>query len=332
MSVQAIVPCLRVLAALPAAIALLAVGAGRCPGDDGALWAVELGTESLVIRRGAVAVADYIVRHPEMKRPGFANVRSRDGGVVTRSFPPRDGVDATDHAAMHPGIWIAFGDVSGEDFWRNRGAIEHVAFVAGPTAGADGVRFVAESRFRAAAGGEIGRMTSRVAVVDRAAGVVIAWEATLHAGESPLLLGDQEEMGFGIRLATGLEEKAGGSIRNSAGATTAAAAWGKIAAWCDAAGGSPARGITVVPGSENFRPCWWHTRDYGLVVANPFGRRALAGEEPSLVAVDPGETIRLAFAALIHDAAEPGAAFDGAAAAADASAVIAEEFGGAAGR
>ena len=34
---------------------------------------------------------------------------------------------------MHPGVWLAFGDVNGEDFWRNKWRIEHAAFVAEPS-------------------------------------------------------------------------------------------------------------------------------------------------------------------------------------------------------
>ena len=43
-------------------------------------------------------------------------------GEVTRTHPPGDG-DATDHATMHPGVWLAFGNISGEDFWRNKARI-----------------------------------------------------------------------------------------------------------------------------------------------------------------------------------------------------------------
>ena len=50
---------------------------------------------------------------------------------MTRTHPPAEG-DATDHDTMHPGVWLAFGDISGEDFWRNMARIDHVAFSADP--------------------------------------------------------------------------------------------------------------------------------------------------------------------------------------------------------
>jgi hypothetical protein len=46
---------------------------------------------------------------------------------------------------------------------------------------------------------------------------------------------------------------------------------------------------------RNFRPSWFHARDYGLMVANPFGRKALSGGPESRVEVKPGETFRLGF-------------------------------------
>ena len=30
---------------------------------------------------------------------------------------------------MHPGLWLAFGDLGGADFWRNKATVQHAAFV-----------------------------------------------------------------------------------------------------------------------------------------------------------------------------------------------------------
>ena len=171
----------------------------------------------------------------------------------------------------------------------------------------------------AAGGRSLGRITHRVAIVDRPEGRVVAWLATLHAGDAPLLLGDQEEMGFGVRVATGLEEKAGGRIVSARGAATAAGTWGREAEWCDTSGdvaGGGRAGITVVADPDNFRLPWWHNRDYGLLVANPFGRSALAKGPPSRVEVAAGGSLRLGFAAVLHDAPAGGPPVDPAAAAA----------------
>ncbi|MFM7248710.1 MAG: DUF6807 family protein [Planctomycetaceae bacterium] len=289
-----------------AGVLLVALLAGAAPAGARAAdaWAVEARDAGLVITAGGRAVAEYRFGDDAMRRPGLANLATIGGTPVTRAFPPREGIDAVDHAAMHPGIWIAFGDVSGEDFWRNKGTIRHEGFAAGPDVGPDGVRFTARARLLAADGTPLGRMSNRVAIVDRPEGRVVAWLSTLEAGAAPLVLGDQEEMGFGVRVATGLEEKAGGRIVNARGAATAAGTWGREAEWCDTSGdvaGGGRAGITVVADPDNVRLPWWHTRDYGLLVANPFGRAALAKGPPSRVEVAAGGSLQLGFAAVLHD-------------------------------
>jgi hypothetical protein len=72
-------------------------------------------------------------------------------------------------------------------------------------------------------------------------------------------------------------------------------------------------GLTIMPDPKNFRPCWFHVRDYGLAVANPFGRKSLGKCEPSRVVVPKGETLRLRFGLLVH-AADPKTPVDLAAA------------------
>jgi len=52
--------------------------------------------------------------------------------------------------------------------------------------------------------------------------------------------------------------------------------------------------------SGNFRPSWWHVRDYGLMVANPFARKALGKGEPSQVIVQPGEPFKLRWVIFLH--------------------------------
>ncbi|MCI0462340.1 MAG: hypothetical protein L0Z62_35760 [Gemmataceae bacterium] len=53
-------------------------------------------------------------------------------------------------------------------------------------------------------------------------------------------------------------------------------------------------------GPRNFRRLWFHARDYGLLVANPFGRHAFTKGEKSRVVVKAGETFRLRFGVLVY--------------------------------
>ena len=134
-------------------------------------------------------------------------------------------------------------------------------------------------------------------------GYLLSWRALFESLVEDFSFGDQEEMGFGARVATLLSEKNGGTVKNSDTLIGAKNAWGKTATWCDYAGTMSNRlvGITVMPAPQNFRPSWMHSRDYGLIVANPFGQKAFTKTgDPSSVLVKKGEITILRFAAFIH--------------------------------
>src|SRR5690606_15081681 len=77
----------------------------------------------IVIRCAGRHVADFVFTDPIVKRPYLANVHTPGGVQVTRTHPPVPGTDAVDHDTMHPGIWPAFGNLNGEDFWRNKAEV-----------------------------------------------------------------------------------------------------------------------------------------------------------------------------------------------------------------
>src|SRR5262249_15548468 len=115
--------------------------------------------------------------------------------------------------------------------------------------------------------------------------------------EADMTFGDQEEMGLGIRMATPLSVPRGGKITNSDGLKNEAQAWGKAADWCAFGGsvdGHPVE-VVLIPHPENFRRSWFHARDYGLLVANPFGRNAFTRGEKSQLLLKRGESVRLRF-------------------------------------
>lgn len=266
-------------------------------------FSVEEQSDRLRISLGGVPVADFVFRDPDVRRPCFASVRTVGGIAVTRTHPPVEGVDAVDHPTMHPGIWLGFGSLGGEDFWRNKGTIEHVKFVTPPRVEGNRLTFAIESKLLASDGRALGMMQNQFRLSAQDHNWRIDWEATFRDHPEPLAFGDQEEMGFGVRLATPLIEKNGGTITNSTGLVTAARTWGQAAEWCDYSGAIENRrvGITVVAGPNNFRESWWHNRDYGLMVANPFGRAAMKQGPASTVTVKPGESLRLRFVAIVHD-------------------------------
>jgi hypothetical protein len=222
---------------------------------------------------------------------------------------------------MHPGLWLAFGDLNGSDFWRNRGPrVEHAGFVKPPRVEVDEGSFTVRNRY----------MTGGIAVCEetctytfqaRPDGHLILWDSTFRSEQSGLSFGDQEEMGLGVRVATPLMVRPYGNLHrpgrilNSEGRRDEKGTWGEQAAWCDYAGWVDHAfvGITIMPHPRNAAACRWHTRDYGLMVANPFGRSAFKKESPDRTEVAPGEPFPLRFGILIHATRSEGE-FDAAAA------------------
>lgn len=249
------------------------------------------------LRAAGKPVATFHAQHPQILRPFLADLRGPDGTALTRTFPPVEGRDAVDHAAMHPGLWLGFGDLGGSDFWRNKGRIEHVRFDGDPRA--DGLTQVARLLVKDRV---VCTQTLRVRVEPASIGSLILLDAAYRSEDADFSFGDQEEMGLGVRMATPLTVKAGGRMIDSEGRVNEKEIWGKAAAWCDASAAVEGRttGITVLPAPSNFRPCWWHVRDYGVLVANPFGRAAMKQGAASRVDVRKGETFRLRFGVLLH--------------------------------
>ena len=266
----------------------------------------ETASDRVVLTHSGKPIADFVFVDPKILRPHIANVRLKSQRQVTRRQPPLAVKDATDHADMHPGVWLAFGDINGHDFWRNKARIEHLHFTQQPAVAQGRVSFTTRSRLRGNQDELLGHLDHHLTAEDRPQGWRLIWEATFIADAGDLIFGDQEEMGFGARVATEVTEKNGGVILNSDGLRTAKATWGKPAAWCDYTGtidGTPC-GVTLMTAPSNFRPSWWHNRDYGLVVANAFGRAAMKQGEKSQVTVKPGESLKLIYAATFHEGAD----------------------------
>lgn len=262
--------------------------------------------DRLVITHDSKPVAHFVFADTNILRPYFAHVHTPDGIQVTRTHPPVAGIDPVDHPTMHPGIWLAFGNISGQDFWRNKATIRHDEFTAKPFSKDGKLTFATSSTMLATNGEPIARLVSQLTLTTQTDGYLLSWRATFLPLTTNFFFGDQEEMGFGARVATPLSEKNGGVIHNSEGLTGAKNAWGKTATWCDYSGILSNRlvGITVLTSPQNFRPSWMHSRDYGLIVANPFGQKAFTKTgDPGSISVKKGEAFTLQFAAFIHSSA-----------------------------
>jgi len=287
-------------AALSLALATVAFAA-QPPKDPGFAW--QQTPDRLSITHAGRPVTDYVFRDATILRPHFQNLRAPSGVQVTRNHPSTAGEPA-DHATMHPGLWLAFGDISGQDFWRNKARIEHLAFSTLPVLQDGKLTFATGNRLLASDGSLLGTQESRFTLARSGdSAFVLTWSAEIRGEGRELVFGDQEEMGLGVRVATELTEKNGGLVVNSDGLKGAKTAWGKRADWATYSReiDGRIRGAAIFPARTNPHPTWWHSRDYGVIVANGFGQRVLPPAGAGKLVVPAGEALKLSYGILLFD-------------------------------
>ncbi len=258
---------------------------------------------AIEIRVDDQPLATYVTRDPRISRPYFKDLHAPGGVRVSRHHPPREGIDPADHPDYHPGLWLAFGDLSGADTWRNRAAVDTLEFVEAPSALGTRGTFTVRNRHRSGDRSICDEVCTLTFLI-RPYGTLLLWDSVFQSDRGDFWFGDQEEMGLGVRVVTPIVVKRGqgGRILDDKGRRDQKGIWGKTANWCDYSGPVEGvfAGITIMPDPDNFRACWWHTRDYGFMTANPFGREAFKAGPASRVVVKKGEPFRLSYAVLLH--------------------------------
>lgn len=142
------------------------------------LFTVEQKTDCLVITRAGQPVATYVFRDDKVLRPYFKHLHAPGGIQVTRNHPPVIGKDATDHDTMHPGVWLALGDINGHDFWRNKAIIKHERFIDSPAIRDDTLTFTTDNTLQTANGETVCKQTSHITLAARPCGYLLIWDAT----------------------------------------------------------------------------------------------------------------------------------------------------------
>jgi len=260
-------------------------------------------------------IATYQFRHDEVLRPVWINLTSPGGRQVSRNYPPRAPEDVDPgytaepdgiiHPHMHTGVWLGFGDIDGHDFWRNTARIEQLKLdVIESTA--DRLSFEVLNRLLVTDGqSEVCRQKVRYHLSRHAQGWQLDLAAEFFNNERDFYFGDQEESGLGIRVASPIRVQGGnGAITNSLGQTNGAETWGHEAEWWDYSGkiDNQPCGIFVKPHADNPRSCWGHTRDYGVMVINPFPRQPKERREPYVkTQLKKGERFALGYTVIIHE-------------------------------
>ena len=250
------------------------------------------------IHFGEQRIATYLKNHPQLTRRALVNVTTPGGIQVTRNFPPRKpedidpgykGEDGIIHPIMHPGIWLGYGDVDGNDYWRLQSKVVFEGFVEPPTGSKTSGRFAVRNLFLRHGTKPVTRRVSEGTTptkslayasgyqsedivceevsryrIDRVPeGLRLRIDAEYRSDDRDFYFGDQEESGLAVRVASPIRVQGGnGTILNNRGERNGTEVWGKQANWFDYFGTIDGRqvGVMIVPDPNNPRPSWLHAR------------------------------------------------------------------------
>ncbi len=280
-----------------------------------------VGTELVTSYRKAADVA----------KPYFWPLNGPGGVALTRAWPMEKGQpgETTDHVHQKS-AWFCHGDVipegvelkdkirgvEGVDFWSEaKGHGRIVCTHVGETKSLkDHGHVTTRNEWRTADGQKVLDETRVLHLYDLGGARLIVLDIDLHASVCPITFGDTKEGSMGVRIHDALREaKGAGKLTNAEGKAGEKEVWGHSSAWCDYSGplGGTAVGLALFADPANPHPSCWHSRGYGLMAANPFGRDksgfpAMKGKT-GLVKLAKGEHLKLRYGLLLH----PGDVKDG---------------------
>jgi hypothetical protein len=203
--------------------------------------------------------------------------------------------------------------VKGVDFWsegKGHGQIVCVA-VNSPKAAGNEASVVTKNEWRAADGTKILDEERTIIVRNLGDARLVELNIDLLASVCPITFGNTKEGSMGVRVNDAFRltaPKSDGIVTSSDGTTAKAPTkdnlpmWGKRADWNDYSGSVNGKlvGIAIFDHPKNRARAAWHTRAYGLMAANPFGRTAFPGLKGDLVKLKKGEHLKLRYALLLH--------------------------------
>ncbi|MBV9499950.1 MAG: PmoA family protein [Acidobacteriaceae bacterium] len=248
----------------------------------------------------------------EMK-PFLAPLRTASGIVVTRQWPMETIPGESRDHPHHRGLFIGYGDVSGINFWENDPASKPSAenpqtkgklLVQKIQISQPGT-IVASIDWNAPGQGTVIEEQRTLTFYAKPAGVRMFDVDTTLTAKQDARFGDTKEGFFAIRVADSMAGKNGGVMRNSNGAEGEKSVWGQRADWVDYSGTVAGQKVGILifdnPGNYN-HPTRWHSRDYGLFAANPFGVKEFDPKSGDAGGYDlkTGEHLRFRYRVIIH--------------------------------
>lgn len=268
--------------------------------------------------------AVYIVSQ-DVAKPYFYPLNAPGKVCVTRHWPMLPGRpnETRDHVHQKS-AWFCHGDVipegielkvkssdkrvKGVDFWAESSGHGKIVCVevGQPKVDGSAATVVTKNEWRTPDGVKI--MDEERTITFRHLGDanLIELDSTLTASVCPITFGDTKEGSMGIRVNDEIKvTKGNGTIVNADGKKNEKEVWGRESAWNDYSGeiGGKKAGIAIFDHPKNPHKSVWHTRDYGLMAANPFGRKESGFPDRKtgdLVKLAKGDKLRLRYALLLH--------------------------------
>lgn len=272
-----------------------------------------------------------------LTKPVLYPIVSSTGETVTRGFPlnPQPG-ERTDHPHQI-GLWFAYGNVNGVDFWNNStalsaaerakmGTVIHRRIVRCESGDGRGELEI-EAEWLMPDGTPA--LNEDTTFIFRASGAVRSIDriTRLSAAGERVIFKDDKEGVLGMRVAKWLEQPAASDrvftdstgkatqvAKASGGATgeyitsegvEGDAVWGTRGRWCLLHGHTERGETTLVifdnPANPGF-PTYWHARGYGLFAANPLGEKQLSGGKQELnFSLDRGKSVTFKYRLMIAE-------------------------------
>jgi Methane oxygenase PmoA len=279
-------------------------------------------------------VGRYQIESPKpggtLAKPYLWPLYGPGGSALTRAWPMEKAQAGGSFDHPHQkSAWFCHGDVipegvplkhkehgvEGVDFWSETPASGRIVCTrVTPDVQQDHPGIITHNEWRTADGLKVLDETRGIHLYTFGDTRLFVFDIDLYASVAPLTFGDTKEGSFGIRINDRLREEHGtGKLENADGKIGEAQCWGRRSAWCDYSGTIEGHriGLAILDDPANPYPACWHSRGYGLMAANPFGRAKSGFPDmkgrTDLVHLPRDEHLKLRYGLLLH----PGDAREG---------------------
>ncbi len=250
-------------------------------------------------------------------KPILFPLNSPSGAMINRGWPLLQIEGENTEHPHHKGLWFAYRDVNGDDFWLDPASPAHIkhAEVTEMTGGTGKGTLATVSHWLDKNGKTLLKENRKMVFYGRENEYAIDFDIDLTAQDTKVVFGDHKDGLFAFQAAGWLSETGTGRFLNSNGDEGEKNTWGKRAQWVRLQGRKDGKtiGIAILnhPSSVNY-PAYWHTRGYGLITANPLGQLIFQqntgqlNPQPFNLTLQPNESAHFGFRVLIYEGNKTG--------------------------